>query len=53
MSDVFDIEIGKDGLEIEASGTILLVVAGITFIAGIAIGGFIGFKLGKQVGKRE
>lgn len=53
MSDVLDIEIGKHGLEVEASGTVLLVVAGLTFIAGLAIGGVIGFKMGKAVGKRD
>jgi hypothetical protein len=53
MSDVLDIEIGKDGLEVEASGTVLVVVAGLTFIVGLAVGGMIGFKIGKQVGKRD
>lgn len=53
MSDVLDIEIGKDGLEVEASGTTLLVIAGMTFIVGLALGGYLGYKLGKQVGKRE
>lgn len=53
MSDVIDIEIGKDGLEVEASGTVLLVVAGLTFVAGLAVGGIIGYKLGKQCGKRD
>lgn len=53
MSDVLDIEIGKDGLEVEASGTVLIVVAGLTFIAGLAIGGVLGFKMGRQVGKRD
>ena len=53
MSDVLDIEIGKDGLEVEASGTVMLVVAGLAFCAGIALGSVIGFKLGKAVGKRD
>lgn len=53
MSDVIDIEIGKDGLEVEASGTVILVIAAITFVAGVALGGVIGYKLGKKVGKRD
>ena len=53
MSDVLDIEIGKDGLEVEASGTVVLVITAIAFVAGIAIGGVIGYKLGKKFGKRD
>lgn len=53
MSDVIDIEIGKEGLEVEASGTVVLVVAAIAFIAGVAVGGAIGYKIGKFKGKRD
>ena len=53
MSDVLDIEIGKDGLEVEASGTVVVVIASITFIAGLALGGYLGFSLGKKMGKRD
>lgn len=53
MSDVIDIEIGDDGLEVEASGTVILVIAAVAFVAGIALGGIVGYKFGKKFGKRD
>jgi len=53
MSDILDIEIGKDGLEVEASGTVMLIVAGIAFVAGVAVGGVLGYKFASKFRKRD
>lgn len=50
MSD-FEIEIGKDGLEIEAKGKGLFWIATLSFVAGLIIGGVIGFKVRDRGGK--
>ena len=53
MSDIIEIEMGKDGLEVEASGTVLAFVAGLTFTGGLILGLIVGFKIGKEIGKRD
>ena len=41
-----DIEVGDDGLEVEAKGTAILVIATLAFVGGVIVGGYFGFKLG-------
>lgn len=53
MSDIIDIEIGKGGLEVEASGTVVLIIAGLAFVSGLAIGGYIGYTAGSKLGKKD
>ena len=48
-----DIEVGKDGLEVEAKGTVILVIASLAFIGGLAIGGYLGYKLGSKIHKKN
>lgn len=48
-----DIEVGKDGLEVEAKGTVIFVIASIAFIGGLALGGYLGYKLGKKINKKD
>lgn len=47
-----DIEVGKDGLEVEAKGTVILVIAGLAFVGGLVIGGYLGYKLGSRINKK-
>lgn len=46
-----DIEYGKHGLEIEAKGKGIFWIATLSFLAGLAIGGILGFKLRDKGGK--
>lgn len=46
-----DIEIGKHGLEVEAKGKGIFWIATISFLAGLVIGGVIGFKVRDKGGK--
>ena len=48
-----DIEIDEDGLEVEAKGTVILIIAGLAFIGGLAIGGYFGYKLGRKIHKKD
>lgn len=50
MADL-DIEFGKHGLEVEAKGKALFWIATLSFLAGLAIGGVIGFKVRDKGGK--
>lgn len=50
MSDL-DIEIGKHGLEVEAKGKAIFWIATLSFLAGLVIGGVIGFKVRDKGGK--
>lgn len=46
-----DIEFGKDGFEIEAKGKGIFWIATLSFLAGLALGGLLGFKLRDEGGK--
>lgn len=46
-----EIEIGDDGLEVEVSGKVIFWIAAVSFVAGLVIGGVIGFKVRDKGGK--
>jgi len=48
---VLEIEMGKHGLEVEAKGSGLAWMLGLTFVAGLIIGGVIGYKVRDKGGK--
>lgn len=48
---VLDIEYGRRGLEVEAKGKVILWVAFFSFIGGLAIGGYLGFRARDRGGK--
>lgn len=50
MSD-FEIEIGKHGLEVEAKGKALFWIVTATFLTGLAVGVYVGYKGGHKIDK--